>query len=74
MVEDPENVWTSVDSFTITDEDIANGYNEFKCRQGKSWDVSYGKDGGNYIIDKAGTYKIKLTVTDTGGTVELINC
>ncbi len=74
MVEEPENVWTSVDSFTITDEDIANGYNEFKCRQGKSWDVNYGKDGGNYKIEKAGTYKIKLTVTDTGGTIELINC
>ena len=72
MAESPANVWTSVDAFKITDEDITNGYNRFKCRQGKSWDVCYPSD--DYIIENAGTYKIKLTVTDTGGTVELINC
>lgn len=74
MVESPANVWTSVDAFTITEDDIAKKYNEFKCRQGKSWDVSYGKDGKNFIIDKAGTYKIKLTVSDNSGTIELIEC
>ncbi len=74
MVEEPKNVWTSVDTFTITEDDITNGLNEFKCRQGKSWDVAYGNGNDNFKIEKAGTYKIKLTVTDAGGTIELINC
>ena len=74
MVEEPANVWTSVDTFTITDDDIANGKNEFKCRQGKSWDVAYGDGADNFKIEKAGKYKIKLTVTDADGTIELINC
>lgn len=80
MVESPENVWTSKDTFTITQADIdgdadGNKKNEFKCRQGLSWDVSYGKDGGsdNFVITTPGTYKIKLTVTSTGATIELIN-
>lgn len=68
------NIWVSTDTFTITDADITAGLNEFKCRQGKSWDVSYGKDGGsdNYKITTAGKYKIKLTVTDAGATIELV--
>lgn len=74
MVESTEGVWTSKDTFTITESDITNGYNEFKCRKGLSWDVSYGKDGGsdNYVITTPGTYKIKLTVTDSSATIELI--
>ena len=74
MVESTEGVWTSKDTFTITERDITNGYNEFKCRKGLSWDVSYGKDGGsdNYVITTPGTYKIKLTVTDSSATIELI--
>ncbi len=67
------NIWVSKDVFVITEESISKGENEFKCRQGKSWDVSFGKDGGNYIITEAGSYKIKLTFDGTNGTVELLN-
>ena len=66
------NVWVSKDTFTITEDDITNGLNEFKCRQGKSWDVSYGAGAENFKITTAGTYKIKLTVTGDSGTIELI--
>ena len=67
------NVWISDDVFVITADSIANKHNEFKVRQGKSWDVAFGKDGGNYIITEAGSYKIKLTFDGTNGTVELLN-
>lgn len=72
MVENPENTWISEDAFGLKAGD------EFKCRQGVSWTVSYGAaDGGNYKVEEAGTYKIKLvtTVADgkvTGGTITLV--
>ena len=32
---------------------------EFKVRQGKSWDVSFGAaDGSNFKVEEAGTYYI----------------
>lgn len=74
MVESTEGVWTSKDTFTITKDDITNDYNQFKCRKGLSWDVSYGKDGGSdsFVITTPGTYKIKLTVTASSATIELL--
>ncbi len=66
------NIWVSNDVFVITEESISKGENEFKCRQGKSWDVSFGKDGENYKITETGSYKIQLTFDGTNGVVELL--
>ena len=35
---------------------------EFKVRQGKAWDVAYGTDGNNFVVETAGTYKVRLTL------------
>ncbi len=64
------NVWKSNDSFDLKAGD------EFKVRQGLSWDVAYGKDPGvakdapNYVVEKDGTYFIQLD--ESTGTVSLI--
>ena len=73
MTEDPTNTWTSK-PITLAEGD------EFKVRQGLSWDVSFGKDNGNYVVsaDEAGSKKIQLVTTVdadgkvTGGTISLI--
>ena len=48
---------------------------EFKVRQGGSWDVNYGLDGvaggDNIVVEADGKYQVKLTLGDTV-TVELI--
>ncbi len=75
MTEDPTNTWTS-EKVTLTEGD------EFKVRQGKKWDLSYGSaDGGNYKVtaEEAGEKRIKLVTTVdkdgnvTGGTVSIID-
>ncbi len=46
---------------------------EFKCRQGASWDVNYGSDGlngANVKVEADGTYKVQLNVAE--GTITLI--
>ena len=47
---------------------------EFKVRQGQGWDVAFGKDGGNFVVDTAGSYNVKLTYDEAAGTgvVELV--
>lgn len=45
---------------------------EFKVRQGKAWDVAYGTDGNNFVVETAGTYKVRLTLNGEEGTVELV--
>lgn len=62
----PDGTWLTVEAYTL---DVGT---EFKVRQGMSWDTAYGTDGNNFVVDTAGTYKIKLTLTETNGTVELI--
>lgn len=68
MVEEPANTWTSEQAFELAAGD------EFKVRQGKSWDKSFGKDGGNFVVDTAGTYKIKFVYDEANdtGTVSLV--
>lgn len=69
MTEDPKGTWTSA-AITLAEND------EFKVRQGKSWDVAYGKDGGNYKVTaaEAGSKKIQLVYDATAktGVVSLI--
>ena len=76
MTETSTGVWISDDTFTITQDDIDNGRNEYKVRQGKSWTINYGADGvlngGNAKITTPGSYKIKLTITDSSVTLEAI--
>ena len=45
---------------------------EFKVRQGKAWDVAYGTDGNNFVVETAGTYRVRLTLNGEEGTVELV--
>lgn len=80
MVEGPENTWITKNAYELT------GKEQFKCRQGKAWNVAIGNgegplsNQGNYAVaeDCVGKYKIKLVVTVdgegnvTGGTIELI--
>lgn len=61
-----DGTWLTTESYTM-DAGV-----EFKVRQGLNWDVAYGMDGNNYVVETAGTYKIKLTLTETNGVVELI--
>lgn len=66
MEKQSDGSWITKEAYTL------EAGNEFKVRQGKSWDVAYGKDGNNYVVETAGTYKIKLTLNGEQGTVELI--
>ena len=45
---------------------------EFKCRQGGSWDVNFGVDGENFKVEADGTYVVRLTIDGDNGTIELI--
>ncbi len=56
------DIWTSNEAYTM-DAGV-----EFKCRQGKSWDVAYPAD--NYVVETAGTYYIQLNAAT--GEVSLI--
>lgn len=61
-----DGTWLSVEAYTF-----AEG-TQFKVRRGLSWDEAYGAGTENFVCDKAGTFKVKLTLTETSGTVELI--
>ena len=70
MTEDPEGTWTTADLELKAGE-------EFKVRQGQSWDANLGSDGAdgaNFVVEEDGTYQIQLVVGEdwTTGTVELI--
>lgn len=69
MTETSTGVW-------VTEPLNLEAGNQFKCRMGKSWDVSFGNGTENFVVETAGTYQIQITVTGEGdsmtGTVELI--
>ncbi len=50
--------------------------NEFKVRQGASWDVNFGADGvaggANIVVEADGTYQIQLVYDGTTATITLI--
>ena len=56
MTEGPENTWTS--------EPIEmKAGQEYKVRQGKSWDVNFGSDGlngANFVVEADGTYQVVM--------------
>ena len=49
---------------------------EFKVRQGGSWDVNYGVDGvaggANIVVEADGNYKVQLVLADGVATITLI--
>jgi len=68
MTEDPKGTYTS---------DVLNlkAGEEFKVRQGASWDVNFGVEfnGANIVVEKDGQYKVQLVWDgETTGTVTLI--
>jgi len=69
MNADGENVW-------VSDVLALEAGNEFKVRQGASWDVNFGVDGApggaNIVVETSGNYKVKLTYDGTTAKVELI--
>ena len=60
MTQKPDGTWWSNEALTF-DEGA-----EFKVRQGKAWDVSYGTDPSdpsgspNFVVEEAGTYFVKF--------------
>ena len=78
MTEDPAGTWTSKTAF-----ELAAGA-EFKVRQGQSWTVAFGNNTdnadaengnrGNFVVETAGKYYIKLIFDETAGTavIELV--
>jgi arabinogalactan oligomer/maltooligosaccharide transport system substrate-binding protein len=69
MAEDPKGTWITKNAIEM------KAGQEFKVRQGLSWDNNYGKDGvsngDNIVVEADGKYKVKLVLGDTV-TVELI--
>ena len=57
-----------IGKFYYTDAIKLTAGEEYKCRQGASWDVNFGKDGvpggDNMVVDADGWYFIKLDVAD----------
>ena len=48
---------------------------EFKVRQGASWDVNFGADGlngANVVVEEDGSYIVRFTFDGENGTIELI--
>lgn len=41
---------------------------EFKVRQGKSWDVAFGTDGNNFVVAEAGLFYVKFVYDKDAGT------
>ena len=69
MTADGENTWVS----EVLDLEAGN---EFKVRQGASWDVNFGVNGeaggANIVVETAGKYQVKLVYDGTTASVELI--
>lgn len=65
MEEVSEGVWITKEAVTFVAGD------EFKVRQGKSWDVAYGNNGQNFVVETAGQFYVKLVVSGDTGTVTL---
>ncbi len=66
-----DTTWITKEAITFVAGD------EFKVRQGKNWDVSYGDGAANYVVAEAGTFYVKAVFTydadgnATGATITL---
>lgn len=68
---------TETDTNTFTSEVLElKAGNEFKVRQGASWDVNFGLNGeaggANIVVEADGNYQVKLVYDGETATVELI--
>ena len=52
MTKGDDGIWKTDEAYTM-DAGV-----EFKVRQGKSWDVSFGNGGDNFKVEEAGTYYV----------------
>ena len=59
-----DGIWKTTEAY-----ELAEG-NQFKARQGGSWDVNFGNGGDNFVVEAAGTYYIQIDVNNQ--TIELI--
>ncbi len=66
MTKQDDGSWITNEAYTM-DAGV-----EFKVRQGKAWDVSYGVGAENFKVETAGTYKIQLVLDGENGTINLI--
>ena len=62
MEQKPEGTW-----MTKAPIEFAAG-DEFKVRQGKSWDVNFGVDGENFKVETAGKYYVKFVYDKENNT------
>lgn len=65
------------DGVRISEEIEMKLGDEFKVRQGLSWDNNYGqggeKNGANIVVETSGTYRVQLTLGEDGSvSIELI--
>ena len=69
MTADGENTWIS----EVLDLEAGQ---EFKIRQGRSWDVNFGADGAangaNIVVETTGKYKVKFVYDGTTASIELV--
>lgn len=76
MTEISTGVWETEDYLLL------EAGEEFKVRQGCSWDTAYGEDsdgdgyadqyGLNFKVESAGIYKVVFTLSDLGATITLV--
>jgi arabinogalactan oligomer/maltooligosaccharide transport system substrate-binding protein len=59
-----DGIWQTTEAY-----ELAEG-NQFKARQGGSWDVNFGNGGDNFVVETAGTYYIQIDVNNS--TITLI--
>ena len=64
MVKGDDGLWRTEQAWEM-EEGV-----EFKVRQGKSWDVSYGDGGNNFKVTEAGTYYVVFDEAATTITLE----
>ena len=59
-----DGIWKTTEAYELVEG------NQFKARQGGSWDVNFGNGGDNFVVETAGTYYIQIDVNNQ--TIELI--
>ena len=64
MTEQADGTWKSNEAYTM------EAGTEFKVRQGKNWDVSFGNNGENFKVETAGTYFVIFNPAD--GIITLV--
>ncbi len=64
MIKQDDGTWKSKEALDM------NAGEEFKVRQGKAWDVSYGNGAANYVVETTGKYYVVFDPEST--TITLV--